>query len=285
MNQKNKEKNTKGCPKAFIFLCLILIYFCPLGKDIFRVDLAFGAKVTDEYWSVRRSKHFVIYYRHELYPGYIDEVIEKSEYYYREIGNSLNLLKYNFWTWKKRCKIFLYSSQQRYYNHIGWQPLWSIAQARFREREISTYIHGEQFLLSALPQEIAHLLFREVIGYNTYVPLWLDEGVTCLFDYQDKGEKLHIAKGLAKAGLLIPLDQISDMNDPKMLIMPMVFYCEAVSLVDFLLEEFGKEKFLKFCKSIKGMLSENAWKKEIAQVYDFKDLSDMHNKWVEYLMR
>ena len=160
--------------------------------------------------------------------------------------------------------------------------MWSGGEVRIRERKISTYIHGEDFLSSVLPHEMGHLIFREFVGYKTYLPLWLDEGMACLNERKYRKERLLIARGLVRANMYIPLQELTNINDPELIVMPNIFYAESASAVDFLLAEFGKDKFLAFCRKIRDGQD---WEESLKKVYKFKDLSELNEKWVEFLSK
>lgn len=151
-----------------------------------------------------------------------------------------------------------------------------------RKREIRTYIHGEDFIDSVLPHEMGHLIFREFVGYRKELPLWLDEGIACFNERKYKAERLAVAKGLVKSNLYITLQNLTRMNNIKNIIIPNFFYSQAASVVDFLLTEFGKDNFLEFSRAIRDGRD---WREAIKQVYGFKDMPEMNNKWIEFLNR
>ncbi len=229
----------------------------------------------------QKSRHFVVYYQKEPYPGYVQEVISAAESYYKTIMENLGFRRFDFWTWDRRCKIFLYSSQETYYNETK-QPPWSAGAVRIRKRQIHTHIYGEDFIESILPHEMGHLIFREFVGYDRRLPLWLDEGVAVLNEGKYKLKRLHFARGLVKSELFIPLQRLTRMNSVKTILMPTVFYSEAASVVDFLLTEFGRERFLQFCR---GIRDGDDWQEAATRTYGFKDISEMNEKWVEFLAK
>jgi len=128
-------------------------------------------------WKVRKSTHFNIYYK-EAPNQYIDKVLKIAEDYYDTITNDLSFRRFDFWSWNKRCKIYLYPFKKEYQKVTG-RPFWPGATADIKKREIRTFIFQKNFLEMALPHEMAHLIFREFVGYRTSLPLWLDEGAAC----------------------------------------------------------------------------------------------------------
>ena len=65
------------------------------------------------------------------------------------------------------------------------------------------------------------------------------------------------------------------------IIAPGPFYAESLSLVDFLLTEYGKEKFVDYCRELKD--NKKNWLESLLINYDFKDVPDMNAKWIDYL--
>ncbi len=261
----------RGFIKSSIFLCLFLM----LSTNAFS-----QFNIKEDQWLKYKSRHFIIYYNSHIPEAYVKKVAGKAESYYKKILETLGYRRFNFWTWDNRCKIFLYFSQEQYYNDTG-QPIWSAGVVKVKERKISTHIHGEDFLDSVLPHEMGHLIFREFIGPQKDLPLWLDEGVACQQEKKYKAERLQIAKSLVKSNLYIPLDKLTRMNDPESIVLPSIFYSEATSIVDFLIKKFGKNKFLEFSRKLRDQKN---WKKSLFEVYKIDSLLQLNQAWRQYLL-
>jgi hypothetical protein len=91
---------------------------------------------------------------------------------------------------------------------------------------------------------MTHLIFREFVGYDRRLPLWLDEGIACSQE-KDGGQYTAIARVLVKTSMFIHLDKLTEITKPG-LFMPEVFYSESAAVVEFLMQEYGKEKFIDF---------------------------------------
>lgn len=258
----------RGFKKSSIFLlCFVSFLNVALAQDL------------SEEWIEKKSRHFIIYYDSGIDPIYAKRIFYKAESYYKTIIRSLGFRRFDFWTWDNRCKIFLYSSQKKYYND-NERPKWSTGEVNIRQRAISSYIQGEDFLDSVLPHEVAHLIFREFVGDKKWVPLWLDEGIACFSEAKSRPERLRIARSLVWANMYIPLEDLTKINSPNSIILPVIFYSQAASLVDFLLTDYGKDDFLGFSRKIRD--GEN-WQEALRAVYDFETVAKMEEAWVEYL--
>jgi hypothetical protein len=143
------------------------------------------------------------------------------------------------------------------------------------QKEISTYIRQEMFFDTILPHEIGHIIFRELVGYNKALPLWLDEGVACMQEHASK-ERLAVARSLVDLKLHIHFDELSTIRDVNVII-PFIFYNESASIMDFLLRKFGRNKFIDFCRSLRD---EENWEQSLKGVYKLKNLDELEKLWV-----
>lgn len=65
--------------------------------------------------------------------------------------------------------------------------------------------------------------------------------------------------------------------------MPEIFYAESLSIVDYLLQTFGKDKFVEFCRRIRDLKPGQTWELALRETYKFKGLSELNHGWEEYL--
>ena len=238
------------------------------------------AAVNTTLWQDKKSQHFVIYYQ-DASLDYVDNLIDKAEKYYNDIVDELGFRRFDFWTWDKRAKIYLYSSSEEYLKDTG-RVAWSGAMVDIKKRTIKTFINQENFMQSILPHEMAHIIFREFIGLGVRLPLWLDEGVACSQEKVNLSERLQFAKHLVKSKMDIPVERLSIISDYN-LVVPKVFYSEAASLVVFLLEGFGAEKFLDFSRRLRD--DNKGWQETLLDAYRFSDIWDLETQWKAYIER
>ena len=246
---------------SWVFLSLFLLH--PLEAP--------GADVS---WNnVEKSKHFLIYFQ-DAPAEYINRLVREAERSYKNITEYLGFVRFDFWIWDNRCKIFLYPDADTYLKTTGVIG-WSRGHVQVVTKEISTYIWQEMFFDTILPHEIGHIIFREFVGYSKVLPLWLDEGVACMQEYESN-ERLATAKCLVNLKLYTHLDDLSKIQDSGVII-PFIFYNESASLVDFLLRRYGRGKFVDFCRSLRD---EPDWKQSLRGVYRLKNLDELERNWV-----
>ena len=247
---------------------------------IFLYGMANAATYEESFWESKRSTHFTVYYKSTESNDYVNEVLRYAERYYESITEELGFRRFDFWTWDNACKIYLYPTAKEYYAATG-QPEWSGATAYLRERTIKTFVRMEKFLETILPHEMAHLIFREFVGYNVMLPLWLDEGVSSLMEESQRKQHLFLARALLRSQIFIPLPKLTRIVKEG-LVMPGVFYAESASVIEFLLQKYGREKFVDYCRKLRDNKN---WELSLKEVYRFKDLSDMNDKWLEFLLQ
>ena len=228
-------------------------------------------------WKIEKSKHFIIHYQ-EASSGYISKVKRYAEHYYKSITDYLGFRRFNFWTWEKRCKIYLYPGRAQYLSTTNAVP-WSKGGVHVISKEIITYVGKEQFLNYVLPHEMGHIIFREVVGYEKSLPLWIDEAVAILQE-KNRQKYLRTAKKLVDEGEYIPLEKLSQIRSYQG-ISPNTFYSESASIVDFLLREFGRKTFVVFCRRLRDG---EIWKKALLATYKFKDLEGLEKAWANSLL-
>ena len=256
--------------------CKKAIFWVIFSSVIFLFHHSVDAEIGQ--WKVVKSSHFFIYYQNAS-PEYIRRVAKEAENNYRSITEYLGFNRFDFWTWDNRCKIYLYENQADYQSRTGVVS-WSRGNVNVIKKEISTYIWQEEFFDAILPHEMGHIIFREFVGFGRdVVPLWLDEGVACCQE-RNIQERLRVAKFLVDLDLYIPLEELSNITKVN-LIMPFIFYSEAAGVTDFILEKFGRENFVNFCRNFRYD-KKIGWKEALLRTYKLRNLEELEEKWVEY---
>lgn len=238
-------------------------------------------------WRVRSSKHFRVLYQENT--AFAAAVVERAEYEYAQITYDLGLqhvVKRDHvpWLWDNRCRIYLYPNRQAYLDATG-APTWSGGFVRYRERVIYSFI-SSSFLESTLPHELAHILFREFVGFrNPHVPRWLDEGVA---QYAEVGKR---AAGLRLMSQWLAQDTYIPFGDLHGLAvrrahggMAHLFYTQAVTVVHFLLETYGSRRFILFCSNLRdGRTIDRAL--SFATGGRLRSLEALEAAWYAYVLR
>jgi hypothetical protein len=232
-------------------------------------------------WNTEKSAHFVVNYRNAP-EDFIKEIIDKSESLYNSIASDLGFIRFNFWLWDERAKIYIYDNALDYQSATG-QPAWSIGCAVVKKKAIHAFPYAEGFFEATLPHELGHIIFREFVGFsNNAIPLWLDEGVA---SYQEKTKykmaNKFIKEAISKNKFINP-DELSNI-DPRLMQNPelvSLFYAEAFSIVDFLIKEFDKDKFVLFCRNLRDKINLD---RAIASSYPFNNIKELGSAWRLYL--
>ncbi len=241
----------------------------------------YAADISATLWQIKKSTHFIVYYREA--PGdYINEVIDRAEGYYNTITTKLGFTRYEeFWTWYKRAKIYLFKDKEEYLR-ITSQPEWSGALSRTVAHEIYTYVRQDGFFDTVLPHELGHIIFREFIGYDKRLPLWIDEGVATFCEKKDTLEGTKMTRIISRTVFFMDINEMGEINRAN-LMMPEIFYAEAESVTEFLINEYGNDKFAEFCLALKNLKKEETWEDAIRSVYKFNSVQEMNDAWLNHL--
>ena len=305
--------------KNFRLLVFLSIFFCT----------AAAARALD--WQELKGEHFIVYFTPsqqgtspqgaEIDPStslecngersrtidFVKEVLHKAELYYQRIALDLGYPRYSeFWTWDKRVKIYIYPDHTSYVKETG-HPEWSHGMADYNKKEILSYSLSKDFLDSILPHEMAHLIFRDFVGFKGDIPLWLDEGVaqweetekrqkiiSIIRDFYNKDSLLSITdmmkldiRNIKKMDGLHIRSIITKKGDRGVLFLTgenllNIYYIQSVSLVGFLIEKYGSAAFADFCRSLRdGKSVEQA----LTSAYPnhIRNLEEFEKNWRKYL--
>lgn len=241
-----------------------------------------------EEWLEKKSKHFIAYYLDDA--TFASAVIQRAEQYYSRINVELgfsHVVKRDRVPWldDRRCRIYLYRDQDEFVEATG-SPSWSGGKTIYQERIIWSFEGSDQFMDGILPHELAHILFREFVGFNNpRVPLWLDEGVAQYAEVAKREKALNYMKQALEQGVYIPLEKISAVGvgeDDTAL--AELFYMQSASLVHFLISKYGSGRFIDFCRALRdGRNIERALTSGISSYLD--SLVRFEEAWKRYVLK
>lgn len=278
--------------------------FFNFGLSFLILLFGFWACAYAEGWQILKGEHFIVHFFGD--ERFAKEVLRKAEIYYGDIASDLGYARRSaFWTWDNRVKIYIYPERDSYLKATG-QPDWSEGMADYRSKEIASYAQSEEFLESILPHEMAHLIFRDFVGFKGEISLWLDEGVA-QWEEKARREKIKtMAKQYFDKDMLLPIRDIIKMDlsrikDKELVIrvirtkkdtkgilvlsgddLVTAFYLQSASLVGFLIEKYGSESFADFCRQLRdGKTLDEALK--FAYPTHIRSADELGNKWREYL--
>ncbi|MFH1578365.1 MAG: hypothetical protein ABIC18_04780 [Candidatus Omnitrophota bacterium] len=269
------------------------------------IILLFAAVLFAFSWEESKGEHFIVYFAQQD-KAFANQVLHKAEKDYRRIATDLGYARNsNFWTWSNRVKIYIYPSHAAFLEASG-RPNWSEGIADYKNKKILSYSGSNSFLISVIPHEIAHLIFRDFVGFKGEIPLWLDEGVAQWGEEIKRELVKRLVREYLKTGALISLRDMMDLdirlikdkadiqlrslsinNQSRPLAMSGgdlvdLYYIEAASLVGFLITRYGANSFTDFCRQLRdGKRLEHA----LASAYpnSLSGIEELEHKWIEYL--
>jgi len=253
-------------------------------KVIALVIIASAVAATDSLsaeWKEHKCQHFIIYYK-DVPIEFVKTVEQMSERYYREITENLGFTRYKGWSWDDRAKIYIYDNSEDYVKS-GKQARWSHGVTSPRDREIRTFPAAVGFFDTTLPHELTHIIFREFIGFKARIPLWFEEGIAM---YQEKAKRWGAHDTVRKAienGDFKTLEELSLIRLRARTNKDLVdlFYAESASVVNFLFNEYGRQRFVRLCRKLKDG---GPFEWALDSVYvRFKNINDLNKAWVKYL--
>jgi len=235
-------------------------------------------------WREFKSTHFVVLYQ-QAPEGLLNQLTQKAEEYYNEITEDFGFNRFNFWTWDNRAKIYLFDTQDQYRNaHRDLD--WSIGVVSIGNKSIQSYTLAPGLLDNVMAHELAHIIFREMVGFNNpAVPLWLDEGAASFQERRSKSQSVkNYLVSKIKANIFMDINQLNsfDLRQTEDKQKVELFYLEAYSILDYLVKRFGKDKFVFFCQDLRD-------RKDLARAlrsaYSFDSLGEFEAGWKAYILQ
>ncbi|OGX24723.1 MAG: hypothetical protein A2787_01970 [Omnitrophica WOR_2 bacterium RIFCSPHIGHO2_01_FULL_48_9] len=239
-----------------------------------------------EEWKEIKDKHFVVYYGSAMSSEEAGRLLRQAEKYYDLIARQIGYARYsNFWTWEERVKIIIYDDQAAFMAKTG-QPAWSKGYADrhpklFESKMIVTYRQEQEFFNGLLPHEISHLILHDFLGPQTSVPLWFDEGVAQLQEAEKRAvadrllQRLVLEKKQLPLPVLMELDIRREKNSTKVTL----FYVQSLSVIDFLLTQYGSDAFARLCRQMRDGKS-FAEALRLAYGHSFDSVQQLEDKWI-----
>jgi len=232
-------------------------------------------------WKEYKRQHFIIYYKDAPFE-FVETVEKTSKQYYIEITENLGFTRYKGWHWDERAKIYIYNNSQDYVQ-TGKRAGWSHGVASPRDKVIRTFPSAHGFFDSTLPHELGHIIFREFIGFKARIPSWFEEGVAM---NQEKAKRWGAHDTVRKAiqeGTFKSLNELSitHLSNRTSKELVNLFYAESASAVNFLINEYGKQRFVRLCRKLK---EGGPFEWALDSIYvRFKKIEDLNDAWVKYL--
>ncbi len=135
----------------------------------------------------------------------------------------------------------------------------------------------ERILDSVLPHEVTHTIFASY--FRRPLPRWADEGACTTVEHSSERNKQQVMLvTFLRTNRGIAFDKLFAMKDYPPEVLPL--YSEGYSLARFLIDQWGRKKFLEFVGE--GMESEN-WPATLRKEYGFQNLQSLQDSWLDWV--
>jgi hypothetical protein len=256
-------------------------------------------------WRSLASDHFIVYFTED--ENFAKDISNKAEYYYVRIASDLGYPRYSeFWTWDNRVKIYIYPDHDSYLK-VSKMSSWSEGMADYTNKQIISYTQSESFADSILPHEMAHLIFRDFVGFKGEVPVWLDEGVAQWAEPLKRERVKTVSQNLLNNATFFSVADMVNLDIRKVSVdsvieihsmrnkdgnrtllslkggdVVKIYYIEAVSLIGFLIDSYGAISFTEFCRQLRdGKSLEDAIRS--AYSIHISGIEELESAWLKYL--
>jgi hypothetical protein len=151
----------------------------------------------------------------------------------------------------------------------------STEKDRVISRRIDLHCDEPAMLAQRLPHETTHVVLAGKFG-DKPLPRWADEGLALMAEPRSEIDRyLHKLQECRRNHQLFYFNKMMDMQDYPEARRIDAFYCESVSLVEFLLKEKDAATLAKFLRDGQRLGYEAAAKR----CYGFADFNDMQKRW------
>lgn len=167
----------------------------------------------------------------------------------------LDLGSFSPWAYREAIHVFLYRDGESYAAHTGMNA-WTAAHVNILKKTV--YGHSSVDFQRVLAHELGHLFFSQFfLAKSTAPPLWLNEGVATMMEWQYglEGDQKAMDRYLLSSGV-IPFDQFLAFNyahagaaDGEGV---GLWYNQAQSVTRYLMRGFSQTQFLKFCDELRA---------------------------------
>jgi hypothetical protein len=135
----------------------------------------------------------------------------------------------------------------------------------------------ERILDSVLPHEVTHTIFAS--HFRRPLPRWADEGACTTVEHISERNKQQIMLvNFLRTNHGIAFDKLFAMKDYPPEVLPL--YSEGYSLARFLIDQWGRKKFLEFVGE--GLQTEN-WPVALKKEYGFPNLQSLQDNWLDWV--
>ena len=133
----------------------------------------------------------------------------------------------------------------------------------------------ERVLDSVIPHEVNHTIFAS--HFRRPLPRWADEGAATLFEHDsERNRQLRLLQQIQSRGRRYTLRQLLAMMEyPEDMQRVLTLYAQGYSLVDFLIQQGGRRRFLLFLEDA----GKSDWETAIRKHYDHRGVEVLDQNW------
>ena len=138
----------------------------------------------------------------------------------------------------------------------------------------------ERVLDSVIPHEVSHTIFAS--HFRRGLPRWADEGAATLSEHEsERNRQLLLLGQVLRSGKPIPLRKLFAMKEyPRQMRDVLTLYAEGYSLAEFLVQQQGRQRYMKFLED--G--HKHGWTNAIRANYRHTDIESLEKQWRGWFM-
>jgi tetratricopeptide (TPR) repeat protein len=188
--------------------------------------------------------------------------------------------------------IAIFTTREEYVSHSGMQSWSSGAHQIARklgslsEHRIYSFQNQPRLTTGVLPHEISHALFTHRMNYPDRIPLWASEGFAVSIEpnYAHRFYNNVLHRAVTKKTFVPVKELVQQTSYPEEDVD--LFYGQAYSLTEFLIQLEGTRKFVDFVKTLTH--SRANLQSSLHRFYSITNVQALENRWLgwfEHRMR
>ena len=203
------------------------------------------------------------------------KVAEAAEHYRRELA--LYWLGKPMPTWSRPCRISVNVGALG----AGGQTTFQFVNGEVLNWRMSVQGSLERILDSVIPHEVNHTIFA--CHFRRPLPRWADEGAATLFEHEsEKIKQLHLLNQVIRdRGQHFSLSELLSMKDyPEDPQRMLTLYAQGYTLVDFLVQQKGRQVYLELL----GAAEKQGWEEAIRAHFDHEGIAALERNWRSWVL-